>query len=286
MVAETGSLGRAASKQNLAQPALSRQVRLLEEELGLRLFDRHGRGMVATEQGLVIIDHARRVLSAVDDLESAARQSTSELTGRVVIGLPPTLADVATVPLITSFAKHPKVQLRIVSAYSGYLLDWLQTGEVDVAVLFDPSASRSVRVQPFAEETLCLIGRPSLTSELRDVSFTELAHYPLILASSRHGLRTLVDRCARIAGVELQIRYEVDSYAALKDLVKAGFGWTILPSKAVLEETSSDRLTALKIFDPTPIRSLALAFKSDRLPSNAAEAVGKEIITILKQQII
>src|SRR5262245_53588160 len=109
-VAELGSLSKAADRMRIAQPALSRQVRLLEEELGVRLFARHGRGMVITEQGRDVLTHAVRIMAELDEIRGRTSDANAPLSGQIAIGMPPTVADIISVPLVTAFGKaHPKV---------------------------------------------------------------------------------------------------------------------------------------------------------------------------------
>ena len=104
-VAELGSLSKAADRLCTAQPALSRHVRLLEEELGTRLFDRHGRGMVLTEQGRTVLQHAQRIMAEFEDIRSSVAEENGTLGGRVSIGMPPTVAEVLAVPIVEAIRK-------------------------------------------------------------------------------------------------------------------------------------------------------------------------------------
>ena len=138
-VAELGSLSKAADRIGIAQPALSRQIRMLEEELSVRLFTRHGRGMVLTDKGREILEHATRVMTELEEIRATASDLDAPLRGRIAIGFPPTVADILSLPLVAAFGKtHPQVELRLVGAYTGHLLDWLHRGEIDVAILYDP----------------------------------------------------------------------------------------------------------------------------------------------------
>src|SRR5258708_7110978 len=158
-VAELGSLSKAADRMHIAQPALSRQVRMLEDELGTRLFARHGRGMVLTEQGREVLKHAGHIMAELEEIRVSASDIEAPLSGQVAIGLPPTVADIISVPLVAAFGKaHPQAVLRLVSAYTGYLLDWLHRGEIDVAILYDPRPTRSLRSHPPLVQNLFLIG--------------------------------------------------------------------------------------------------------------------------------
>ncbi|MES0196101.1 LysR substrate-binding domain-containing protein [Mesorhizobium sp. M0011] len=286
-VAELGSLSKAADRLHIAQPALSRQVRMLEEELGFALFLRHGRGMVLSEQGKEVLTHAMRVMAEIDEIRATATPADAPLTGEVAIGLPPTVADIISLPLAAAFGKaHPKAKLRLVSAYTGYLLDWMHRGEVDVAVLYDPRMARSLRSRPLLLENLFLIGPPDAGfSTVRAVSFASLAGKRLLLPSIKHGLRIIVERCATDAGITLDVGIEADSYSALKDLVRNGHGWTILPLAPIHADVTAGLLTAAPLIDPVPVRRLILAYPADRPASRLARFAGQAIEDIAKDLV-
>ncbi|ADV15210.1 LysR family transcriptional regulator [Mesorhizobium ciceri] len=286
-VAELGSLSKAADRLHIAQPALSRQVRMLEEELGFALFLRHGRGMVLSEQGKEVLKHAMRVMAEIDEIRATATPADAPLTGEVAIGLPPTVADIISLPLAAAFGKaHPNAKLRLVSAYTGYLLDWVHRGEVDVAVLYDPRMARSLRSRPLLLENLFLIGPPDAGfSTVRAVSFTSLAGKRLLLPSIKHGLRIIVERCATDAGITLDVGIEADSYSALKDLVRNGHGWTILPLAPIHADVVAGQLTAAPLIDPVPVRRLILAYPADRPASRLARFAGQAIEDIAKDLV-
>ena len=121
-VAELGSLSKAADRLHIAQPALSRQIRLLEQELGVRLFDRHGRGMVATEQGREVLRHALRVMAELEEIRAVVADEEAPLRGQFSIGMPPTASDIVSEPLVSAFRDaHPDATLRIDRPYSGHV---------------------------------------------------------------------------------------------------------------------------------------------------------------------
>jgi len=286
-VAELGSLSKAADRMRIAQPALSRQVRLLEEELGVRLFARHGRGMVLTEQGRDVLAHAIRVMAELEEIRAHAADEGAPLGGQIAIGLPPTVADIISVPLVAAFGKsHPQAVLRLVSAYTGYLLDWLHRGEIDLAILYDPRTARSLRSRPLLLENLFLIGPPEAGfSTVRAMPFKELEGKRLLLPSVRHGLRTIVERCATEAGIALDVVVEADSYATLKDLVRAGHGWTILPLAPIHGDVKARRLTGAPLIDPVPVRRLVLSYPADRPVSRLARFAGEVIAGIVSDHV-
>src|SRR5690606_35658042 len=134
--------------------------------------------------------------------------------------------------------------------YTGYLLDWMQRGELDAAILYDPKSPRNLRVQPLLEERLFLIGPPGSRLSLeRPVEFAELQARRLLLPSRCHGLRTLVDRYAEEIEIPLNIKVEADSYSTLKSLVRNGHGVTVLPLAPIHEELESGKLYAAPLIN-------------------------------------
>lgn len=286
-VAELGSLSKASDRLHIAQPALSRQIRLLEEELGARLFDRHGRGMVITDIGREVLAHALRVLAEMEQIRASVADLNASLHGTVAIGMPPTVAEIITAPLAHLFRdKHPQVVPRFVPGFTGYLLDWLQRGEVDLAVLYDPQPSRTLKITPLLLENLFLIGPPdSDLTPIRAVPFRKLAGEKLLLPSARHGLRAIVDRCAEEAQVSFCVTLEADSLSTMTDLVRSGFGLTILPLAPIHEDIAAGRLKAAPLVDPTPARRLILAYPGDRPISRLTRFAGESIGAVVSDLV-
>lgn len=285
-VAELGSLSKAADRLHIAQPALSRQVRLLEEELGVRLFVRHGRGMVLSEQGEHVLQHALRVMTELEEIRAAVSDD-APLRGHVAIGMPPTVSDILAEPLVSAFREtHPEATLRIVSAYSGYLLDWMHRGEIDAAILYDPRSTRTLRVQPLLEEVMFLIGPPDSGLSLDvPVQFAALGELRLLLPSASHGLRAIVDRCAAEQGVRLDIPVEADSYSTLKTLVRRGHGFTILPKAPIHGDIEIGHIRAAPLLDPAPMRRLVMSYPNDRPVTRLARFAGQVIAAKVAQMV-
>ena len=284
-VAELGSLSRAAERMHIAQPALSRQVRMLERELGMRMFDRHGRGMVLTESGQKVLHHAYRVLGELDEIRSVAAEGDTGLRGHLSVGLPPTVAVMLTLPLVTAMTeRHPNSTLRVVSAYSRFLLDWLRRGDIDLAVLYEVGAIRTLRTMPLLDEELHLIGPPDAGLSIdRPVPFSDLTGAQMLLPSRGHGLRNLLDAAAAEAGFDLAVRVEADSYSTIKDLVKAGHGLTILPLAPIHVEIALGGLCHAPLVDPTPMRRLVLAVAADRSVTRLGAFASDEMVAAVQR---
>lgn len=286
-VAELGSLSKAADRLGTAQPALSRHIRQLEAEIGAPLFVRHGRGMAITEIGREALAHAHRVLDEMEAIRSVATRVKGSLSGEIRIGMTPTVAEILTVPLARALhGAHPNLKLRLAAAYSGHLLDWLRRGELDLALSYDPQTTGSLRIEPVMMEELLLVrAGPGGASARKAMPFARLKGEKLILPSPRHGLRAIVEACAARAGVTLETAIEADSFSAMVDLTRAGFGAAILPLAPIHAQTQSGALTVTRLKDPTPERKLVIAFPADRPIGPAARAVGLAIGAVTRDLV-
>lgn len=286
-VAELGSLSKAADRLNIAQPALSRQVRLLEYELGTQLFTRHGRGMVITESGQKVLEHAVRIMAELDAIRTDVAGEGTGHRGVVALGMPPTVAEIVTVPLVRKVGEaYPELSLRLASAFSGHLVDWLHRGVIDVAVSYEPELLHSLRVVPVLSEDLLLVGPAGQGLSLETpVDFSELARRRLVLPSPAHGLRMLVEDIARREEVQLTTAVEADSFGAMINLVQSGIGMTILPLAPIYDKVRAGELCAAPIASPTPTRRIVIAHSADRPLSPAARFVGEAFVEIVEELI-
>ncbi len=283
-VAEVGSLSRAADRIRLAQPALSRQMRLLEEELGFPLFRRHRRGMELTREGEELRARVAGPIRQIDLAVEEIRCQSVEVGGNVVLGLPPTTGTVLAGHLARRVARDaPNMTLRVVEGYSGHLIDWLQRGEIDLALLYGPACDYNLSTEEMVLESLVLVG-PS-TSGLdpgTPVTFNDVATRPLILPSHPHGLRVIVDNAAKKKHCDLQVSVEADSFNLMKELVKSGLGFTILPVSAIAHEIAIDRLAYAPVVEPALTRQLALATQPGADIPRAAE----RLATFVREEIV
>src|SRR3954467_5066708 len=187
-VAELGSFTRAAVELDVAQPALSRQVRLLEVELRQTLLLRNGRGATPTEAGKVLLEHGRGILHQVQRAREDLGRLRGGLSGRVALGLPSSVARVLAVPLTRAVREAmPEAKLSISEALSAGLQEGLATGRLDIVVLYNAQASRELDVVPLIEEDLLLVrARPGGLHEdppAGAVDLREVAKMPLVIPS-------------------------------------------------------------------------------------------------------
>lgn len=281
-VAAAGSLSAASDRLHLAQPALSRQIRLLEAALGAALFARHGRGMALTEAGQAFL---ARIAGPLRQLEQAAeemRAGAGPVAGQVVLGMMPTIAAVLAGPLTRrAAAELPGVGLRIVEGYGGHLAEWVQRGGTDATLLYGPVEARGLAVEALFVEELCLVGPPDALPA-GPLRFAALAGIGMVLTGLPHGLRAAVDAAAARARIKLDVRFEADSFTVLKELVESGLGFTLLPRSAIRREAAAGRLAATRLVQPRPLRRVVLAGASSRPPSRATACV----LALLRQEVM
>lgn len=277
-VAELGSFSRAAVELRIAQPALSRQVRKLEEELGTDLLYRTGRGVNLTHAGEVLLQSGRQVLTDLDGLVREVQSTQGGVIGSAVIGLPPTVGRVLTIPLARRIAADfPGVNLRIVEGFSGHLLEWLYSGRVDVGVLYAEPNVPVMIAEPLVCEDLMLIGRADQLDgdSDRPVPMAEIAQMPLVVPSPPHSLRLRIDRTAADCGLELRVALEVDALFSMIEAVRQGLGVTILPGCAAQRDIAEGLLTARRIDDPGMSQTLYVATASQRPAAVASRRLAR-----------
>jgi LysR family nitrogen assimilation transcriptional regulator len=287
-VAELGSFSKAALILNIAQPALSRQVRLLETELRENLLLRTGRGVVLTEAGKRLFEHSIGILHLVARAREDLAASRDEPTGQVVIGLPPSLGRMLTLPLVQAFRRElPKAKLAIVEGFSTHIAEWIATGRVDVGLVHNPEAHAAIETTPILQESLCLVSpaagsrRARSAGARRDgaIRLADLARFPLVVPERSHAIRKLLETQAALAGVKLQIALEVSSVPSMLDLVQAGHGHAVLWRSAVSASGNPAAFDVRPIADPAVNSTLCLAVSAHK----PATPLTKQVVRLLRE---
>ncbi|WP_041675510.1 LysR substrate-binding domain-containing protein [Ramlibacter tataouinensis] len=267
-VAELGSFTRASVALDVAQPALSRQVRLLEVELRQALLVRNGRGAVPTEAGKLLLEHGRGILHQVERAREELGRVRGSLAGRVAIGLPPSIAKVLAVPLIRAFREQlPQASLSISEGLSAGMQESLMQGRLDIALLYNAAASAEIELSALLEEELFLVQaqRSARTpAAKRPVSLRELAALPLVIPSRPNAIRMLVEAELARQGLRADIAWEVDGVAAILELVADGMGSAVLSRNAVQTSGRPLAFTMRPIGSPRLRSQLSMAVSSQR----------------------
>ncbi len=281
-VAELGSFTRAAQVLGVAQPALSRQVRLLEVELRQNLLARNGRGATPTEAGQVLLEHGRGILHQVERAREELARVRSGLAGRVALGLPPSVARVLTVPLTRAFrAQLPEAQLSISEGLSSAMQENLHNGRLDIAVLYNPSALPGIELHPLLDEELLLVQPrpPGLPEDPPPppITLREVAELPLLIPSRPNALRMHVESEMAAIGCQPQIALEIDGVSAILDLVADGAGVALLSRNAVMRSVRPSAYALRPVSAPALRSPLTTAVSSLR-PTTLTQQATLELL--------
>jgi LysR family transcriptional regulator, nitrogen assimilation regulatory protein len=287
-VAELGSFTRAAIALDVAQPALSRQIRLLEVELRQNLLLRNGRGAVPTEAGKLLLEHGRGILHQVALAHEELSAARGALTGRVSIGLPPSLSRLITVPLTHAFREAlPHAQLSLTEGFSVLMYEGLRVGSLDMAVLYNPESSPGLEMTRLHEEELVLIS-PQTGAKTSDkkakagISLGDVADLPLILPSRRNAFRILIESEMMGIGRKPQISLEVDGLNAILNLVEEGLGHGVLPAYTLSNFDNVEPFLVRRIHTPRLMSTLEL-FWSSRRPTTETQ---KKALEVVRQAVL
>jgi LysR family nitrogen assimilation transcriptional regulator len=278
-VVETGSVTRAAELLHLVQPAVTRQVRSLERELGVPLFERTRHGMRPTAAGLNLADRARRALTELDRARAEIAPAPGIVTGLVAVGLLESTAELLAEPLVSAVRReHKGIELRVLTAYSGHLQRWLDDGDLDVSLLYNLTSTPSLNVRSLLREKLWVVAPASDELSARHpVPLGSVAAHPVIMPAPGHGLRALIDRAAAKAQVEIRVAVQTNSMSLQKQLVQHGHGWTILPGAGIAADVAAGALSAAPLSAPEVWRSIVVGAPRAAPTTPAARAVADQL---------
>jgi len=275
-IAELGSITRASEHLGIAQPALSRHVRSVEEELGTQLLVRLPRGVRLTGAGLQFLDHCRRIVRELGRARDELRTTTEVPRGRVTLGLSPTTGPLLLPGVLERVRRQcPEVALKVVEGFSSQLYDSLLLSRVDLAVLTSPAPSRALRLLPLVSEPIVVLSPPQPRGSRHFYTLPELAKTPVVTTEA---IRSIVDEQLSRYGARLNVEAEVDAVEAIRRLLLRGIGPAVMPLSAFHEDIRDGRIAAYQIADANVHRILMLGLQAERRVPAAVEEVS-QIIT-------
>lgn len=284
-VARTGSFSRAAEELRIAQPALSRRVREVEDELGQKLLVRHGRGVRLTPFGAAVLGRVDEIEYLLAQIKSEAAQGSLAVRGAVSLALPPAAGLLVGPPLVASLAEsHPDVVLNLREGISSLIHEWLTEKRIDLGLVYNAVPVDGLHIVPLLRERMVLVGPPGdgrRLSNTPDIRIKDIAGLPLIMPTLPHNNRRVLEQAAARHGVRLDIRSEVDSVALTKALVRTGRGYTMLTYASVRDEVERGDLSARAIEHPPIIATLSLAMRNETMAAPLAREVALEIQNLL-----
>lgn len=252
--AEFGNLSRVAEKLDISQPALSRQITALEQELGATLFHRTGRGLVLTPAGEIFRARAETILDEIARVPEEVTHATNTPFGRLAFGAPPFMGHILIGELVAGYVRNfPHVALRVRGAHSFHLREALFFREIDVGILAAPLSEPELDIEPLLKEQMFLVGpKDSGLSPDQAVTLESVANRPLILTPRPDGLRMLIDGELGRIGRRPKIAVETE-YAPVADLIRLGVGFTLLPYCSLIN-------SPLSHLDFAPVENLEITW--------------------------
>lgn len=298
-VLEAGSLSRAASTLYVAQPALTAQIRKLEDELGAQLFERSHAGMTPTPAGLQLYQDARRLLSDAAAVRERVRSLPQGPEGSVTLALPFLLASLLMGPVLAGLkATHPRIRVFVLDDLSLMVKKAMLDRRADIGILVDTAQVDGLRCRPFAREAMYFCGhdaegrvapllqRAAQRSGHPRIAFADAAAQPLVLQSRRFSIRQRVEDAAASQDVVLNIAHEHDSARVIRSLYASGAGFTFTPACALPDagRRAAPWLIA-RVVQPELQRSYSLATAADR-PLDAAAGVVAQALADAARSLI
>lgn len=285
-IIDSGSITRAAHSLHVAQPALSQQVSLLEEELGVRLVSRTVRGITPTEAGAAVYRQAKLILKQAQATALIARQAESGPAGTVTVGLPWTVSAVLGLALLAEVrARLGAVRLEMVEGPSPVLANLLAEGKLDVAVLFDAPANSGIDMQAVLSEALYFVGARGSLAGRRRLDLADIGAYPLLLMSRPNGIRELIESRLALAGIQPQLVAEINAPALLMEAVQAGIGHAVLPASGIENSVRADLVDVAELENGSLRRTLCIGTSRLFVLSSAAEHVSALLARLMTEAV-
>ena len=284
-IAELQSISRAASVLHVAQPSLSRQIQLLEHELGVLLFLRSDKGVTLTEAGHALQERASTVLLQVRQIRDDIGVQSRTPMGELSFGLPPSMYRLLTVPLVCEFRqRYPEVQLLVTEGVSAAMHEAVLTAKLDTAVVSDVEPLSMLRSQLLLREQLFLVGaRDAGLDMATEMPVRELAERPLLLTSRPNAMRVIVERALAQHGHRVKPAVQTNSSRLLCERAAQGQGFSVLPYCAISAAFAAGRVSAAPVTDLTV--TWTLVSSRERSQTLAGRKLRELIIEIARRQI-
>jgi len=280
-VAEARSISVAALDLGITQSALSQSIINLEDSIGVQLFERSRSGMVPTEAGRRLLAHARNILTSLEQAEIDIRDTDTNPSGRVHIGIAIGFAPVLTAPLIAEVKRrYPRLLLSITEAATGQISDMLTSGAIEIGVSIFPQRQKYVEAIEISHDSYAFCGRADQIDalNLEIMHPAQLGDHPMIMMSESNMQRRLVEDLAQRHGCTLNILAEIDSAYGMKRAMLAGLGFSVFPTLALEPEHSTGGIKMLPLGGGGLERSIQVA--------TLGHSLGQRRIKLIRDTIV
>ena len=283
-VVQFGSFSAAARSLNLTQPAVSLQVRELEQRLGVQLIERLGKRAYATAAGAELIQRTHRIEREVEDAIDAMRRRRDGGLARIRIGTGGSILAYLLPPVLRSLRrKHPNIEIVVMTGTTDEMAARVAQNDLDIALVTMPVMERSVSVVVVRSDPMVAVLPPTERNAPPTLDAATLGRYPLIFDSTGATMHQIARGWFRAAGIEPRAAMEL-GHAAMRNLISAGLGASILPIEAVMGDASTARVV-LRPLDPPVTRTLAIIRRNDKRDEPALTAVHEALLAIQKRRL-
>ncbi|WP_298623464.1 LysR substrate-binding domain-containing protein [uncultured Legionella sp.] len=286
VLADLKHFGEAAKKCYVSQPTLSMQIKKLEETLGVHLFERTNKNVFLTDQGTALLARAKKIMMLVDEMKDLARNSTDPFSGDLRLGVIPTVAPYL-LPLIMPElkSKYPDLKIWLIEDQTHRLINKLDNGEIDAAIMAQPVEGSFSRLNLFEEDFYFACAASSPLAGFEKVTIDVLATQPVMLLKEGHCLREQAMAVCQMAKVNDVADFTATSLETLRLMVQSGMGVTLLPALAARMHSSS-LLKCIPFDSPVPSRTLALFWRSGTPKIKCLNSVGEHILQITQKLLV
>lgn len=282
-IADCEHFSKAAERCFVSQPALSMQIKKLEETLGVALFERNNKAISLTIAGKLVVEKARYLLSMVEELKDVAKQTADPFSGELILGVIPTFAPYILPHIIPGLISHlPKVKMYLLEDQTARLIDKLKQREIDCAILVSPIREPDFVVLPlFKEDFLLAVHRTHYFSKHKIVHAADLKHKELLLLEEGHCMRDQTLEFCKKAKADEEKRFTATSLETLRHMVAANVGMTLMPKLACREH---DGNTYIPFKDPKPTRTAVLVWRKSTVKTILLQTIASQIKKLLSSK--
>lgn len=284
VVANNKNITKASEELNISQPAISKSIKNLEEQLGGHLFVRTKRGVTLTEEGQEFYNYIKQAMEYITSAENKFTDLINLETGCIKIGTSTTLTKEFLLPYIEKFHMlYPKVNIQIITNITSELLPKLRNGLIDIIILNlnNKNYGNDIEIIKCKKIEDCFIVNQTFSNLLnKDLSMKDLNKYPLILQAEGSNTREFIDEFAKENNVTLKPNIELASYSLVVDFAKIGLGIGYATKNYIKKELKNNELFELKIKEKIPNRYIGIALSKNHLPNFSI----KKLIEIITEQ--
>ncbi len=282
VVANHSNITKASEELNISQPAISKSIKNLEEQLGGKLFVRTKRGVVLTEEGKEFYNYIKQAIEYINNAENKFTDLINLETGCIKIGINTTLTKEFLLPYLEEFhLLYPKIDIQIVTGLANDLMPKLRNGLIDIVILnlTDKNYGNDIDIIKCKKVNDCfVVNKKYKDLALKELSLKELNNYPLILQAKGSNTREFLDNIARESGVVLKPNIELASYTLVVEFSKIGLGIGYVTKEYIKDAIKNGDLFELKIKEKIPSRYIGIALSNNHVPNFSTKKL-IEIIT-------